>query len=184
MLRQRRRMTVSAETMRGPGVVSQGEAAPVTLLYLIKQVELAIRSRLDALVTQHGITITQYTAMTVLERHPGTISAQLARGSFVRAQSMAQLVDTLEVRGLVERRRDSSSRRHLLISLTPAGRRLAERARATIEALDETALAALDPRERATLMALIAKISGSLDVGVEETSLRADADREASPRSP
>ncbi len=33
----------------------------VTLLYLIKQVELAIRNRLDAVVGGHGLTSLQYT---------------------------------------------------------------------------------------------------------------------------
>ena len=75
----------------------------VTLLYLIKQVELAVRTRLDAVVGEHGLTSLQYTALTVLERHPGMTSADLARNSFVRAQTMAQMVVDLEAKGHVYR---------------------------------------------------------------------------------
>ena len=67
----------------------------VTLLYLIKQVELAVRQALDDVVATADLTTLQYTALTVLERHPGITSAELARNSFVRAQSMAEMVTYL-----------------------------------------------------------------------------------------
>ena len=69
-----------------------GHERDVTLLYLIKQVELAVRQALDDVVATADLTTLQYTALTVLERHPGITSAELARNSFVRAQSMAEMV--------------------------------------------------------------------------------------------
>ena len=66
-----------------------------TLLYLLKQVELAVRFRLDELLRPAGLTVLQYTALTVLERHPNLTSAQLARNSFVTAQTMSDMVTAL-----------------------------------------------------------------------------------------
>lgn len=54
---------------------------PSTLLYLVKQVELSVRAGLDALVRPADITTLQYTALTVLERHPDLTAARLARHS-------------------------------------------------------------------------------------------------------
>ena len=71
------------------------QAAEPTLLYLLKQVELAVRSHLDDLLRPAGLTALQYTALTVLERRPDLTSAQLARNSFVTAQTMADMVTTL-----------------------------------------------------------------------------------------
>ncbi|HWU60253.1 MAG TPA: helix-turn-helix domain-containing protein, partial [Microbacteriaceae bacterium] len=79
------------------------EKESVTLLYLVKQVELAIRARLETATREVGLTVTQYTALTVLERRPGLTSAQLAKNSFVRAQSMSTVTAELEERGLVSR---------------------------------------------------------------------------------
>ncbi|WP_308492063.1 MarR family winged helix-turn-helix transcriptional regulator [Microbacterium terrisoli] len=124
-------------------VTSATDAPPVTLLYLIKQVELAVRSRLDELATAHGITTIQYTALTVLERHPGVIAAQLARTSFVRAQSMTQLLDALERRGLVERVPDPSSRRQQRIFLTPAAHDLLDEMRQPAADIEHEMTAAL-----------------------------------------
>ena len=86
------------------------------LLYLVKQVELAVRARLDELLRPDGLTALQYTALTVLERHPDMSVAQLARNSFVTAQSMADMVAALEDRGLVGRHRDQADRRRLAIA--------------------------------------------------------------------
>jgi DNA-binding MarR family transcriptional regulator len=91
---------------------------------MVKQVELVVRSRLDELVRPAGITALQYTALTVLERHDGLSAAQLARDSFVTAQSMADLVRSLENRGLVRRERNPRNRRELQILLTDEGREL------------------------------------------------------------
>ncbi len=109
-------------------------------MYLIKQIELAVRSHLDDLLRPDGLTALQYTALTVLERHPDMSVAQLARHSFVTAQSMADMVGTLEERGLIERHRDPADRRRLAIALSPAGQDLLERYRDRVAALESRML--------------------------------------------
>ncbi len=110
-------------------LASQRATAPshdrdVTLLYLIKQVELAVRQALDEAVAAADLTALQYTALTVLERHPGITSAELARNSFVRAQTMAEMVTFLVTSGMVTRERDRSNRRQYLLSLSGEGQKL------------------------------------------------------------
>ncbi|HEX8008446.1 MAG TPA: MarR family winged helix-turn-helix transcriptional regulator [Trebonia sp.] len=121
------------------------------LLYLIKQVELVVRSRLDDIVRPGGMTALQYTALTVLERHADMSSAQLARHSFVTAQSMADLIGALEARGLIERHRDRTDRRRLVVALTAEGRALLDRYREEVAALEASMVAGLPLDEVATL---------------------------------
>jgi DNA-binding MarR family transcriptional regulator len=108
-----------------------------SLLYMVKQVELVVRSHLDELVKPSGITALQYTALTVLERHDGLSAAQLARDSFVTAQSIADLVRSLENRELVRRERNPRNRRELLILLTDAGRGLLAEHAGPVRELEE-----------------------------------------------
>lgn len=116
---------------------AQATKTSPSLLYMVKQVELVVRSHLDELVKPSGITALQYTALTVLERHDGLSAAQLARDSFVTAQSIADLVRSLEGRGLVRRERNPGNRRELLILLTDAGRELLEQFTAPVRELEE-----------------------------------------------
>lgn len=117
------------------------------LLYLVKQVELAVRSHLDNLLRPAGLTALQYTALTVLERHPDLSAAQLARNSFVTAQSMADMINALEGRGLIERHRDLADRRRLVVDLTAAGRKLLELYRDQVAALEARMVAGLGADE-------------------------------------
>lgn len=128
-----------------------GKAPDPTLMYVIKQVELAVRAQLDEIFRPIGMTALQYTALTVLERHPDLSSAQLARNSFVTAQTMADMVTALEGRGLVERHRDAADRRRLVLALTGDGRALLGRYRDRVAALEERMLAGLTADQAAGL---------------------------------
>ncbi|KJL42950.1 MarR family winged helix-turn-helix transcriptional regulator [Microbacterium trichothecenolyticum] len=126
------------------------EHAP-RILYQVKQVELAVRGRLDAVVRPHGITVTQYTALTVLEQHPEMSSAQLARHAFVSAQAMEGIVRALEGAGLIERARDPQNRRRMTISLTPAGVALLAACRDDVDRIEGEAFASLSAQQRGQL---------------------------------
>src|ERR1700710_2389950 len=132
---------------------SSAAAAPPTLLYLMKQVELAVRARLDELVRPAGLTALQYTALTVLERHPDLTSAHLARNSFVTAQSMADMVTSLRAQGLIDRHQDPADRRRLVLSLTEDGKALLARYRQAVVALEPEMLGDLSASQARDLRA-------------------------------
>src|SRR6516162_3138277 len=129
-----------------PAAAAPAESKPM-LLYLIKQFELAVRARLDSLLRPAGLTALQYSALTVLERHPDLSAAQLARNSFVTNQSMADMITALEGRGLIERHRDQADRRRLVVALTSAGRELLDDYRDQVAALENRMLAGLGSDE-------------------------------------
>jgi DNA-binding MarR family transcriptional regulator len=118
-----------------------------SLLYAIKRVELVVRAHLDDLLRPFGITALQYTALTVLERHDGLPAAQLARDSFVTAQSMADMVRGLDRRGLILRERNTRNRRELLIHLSDTGRKLLADVADDVAALEHRMISDLPPQE-------------------------------------
>jgi DNA-binding MarR family transcriptional regulator len=135
---------------------------PPTLLYLLKQLELQVRSHLDELVRPAGLTALQYTALTVLEGHPDLTSARLARRSFVTAQTMADMVRTLHERELIDRHSDPADRRRLVLSLTPKGRRLLARYRRPVAELEARMLAGLTPSQAGQLRRSVLSCQQSL----------------------
>jgi DNA-binding MarR family transcriptional regulator len=126
-------------------------AHPPRILYLVKQVELAVRGRLDTVLRPHGITVTQYTALSVLEQHPGMSAAQLARHTFVSAQAMDGIVRALDDAGIIERARDPHNRRRMTISLTPEGTALLASCRGDVDRIESEAFGDLTDAERHTL---------------------------------
>jgi DNA-binding MarR family transcriptional regulator len=126
-------------------------SAPPSLLYLIKQLELAVRARLDDVLRPAGITPLQYTALTVLERRSRLTTAELARNSFVTDQTMAGMVNTLEERGLIARQNDPEDRRRRVIQLTAAGHAILDRFRDGVAALEARMVSGLAPEEATAL---------------------------------
>jgi DNA-binding MarR family transcriptional regulator len=161
--------------MRKPAEQARVGSGP-TLLYLMKQVELAVRARLDELTRPVGLTALQYTALTVLEGHPDLTSAHLARRSFVTAQSMADMVTTLLDRGLIERHRDPADRRRLVIALTDQGRVLLAQLRPRVADLEREMLRLLSDDEAGDLRR-------SMELCREALAARS-ADREAADDGP
>ena len=134
----------------------------VSLLYLIKQVELAARQALEEVVEPAGLTALQYTALTLLQRQPGTTSAQLARNSFVRTQTMAEMVAYLLDQGLIERVRDETNRRQYLLSLSAGGRKVVESLSAPVAEVEGRMLTGFDAAESDLLRASLLRCRRSL----------------------
>ena len=135
-----------------------------SVLYAVKQVELAVRAQLDDLLKPLGTTSTQYTALTVLDRRDGLTSAELARNSFVTPQAMADVVVALERNGLIVRRRDETHRRRLLISITDAARELLARCEVDVRAVEEQLLGDLTADERSNFADYLNRCRAALAV--------------------
>jgi DNA-binding MarR family transcriptional regulator len=112
--------------------------------YLVKQLQEALRLRLDQVTRGFGLTTRQYTTLSVLARYPRISSAQLARHTFVSPQAANQMVATLEQKGLLRRSVDPSNRRCIEVELTPAGVRARARCDAHIEELEAEVFRGID----------------------------------------
>jgi DNA-binding MarR family transcriptional regulator len=85
---------------------------------------LRSRLRLEQASVTTGQTMSQLSVLgRIGESGPITASA-LAQAEHVRAQSIAETVTTLKKQGLVKSSADPDDGRKMLLSVTPAGRRL------------------------------------------------------------
>ncbi|MER6960197.1 MULTISPECIES: MarR family transcriptional regulator [unclassified Streptomyces] len=125
----------------------QSHQVPLTI-YLVKQLELAIRSFMDEALRPYGLTTFQYTALTVLQHRGGLSSAQLARRSFVRPQTMHEIVRSLEERGLIERTHAPGNRRIMEARLTEAGAELLTACAPAVHKLEDELLRDMPEEQR------------------------------------
>lgn len=94
-----------------------------------------------------------------IHRHPGISQQVLAERLGILPSRMVALVDGLEKRGIVERKRDAEDRRAYALSLTPRGVETLETLGAAARAHEEVICAGLDDKERARLLEIFRKMA-------------------------
>jgi DNA-binding MarR family transcriptional regulator len=92
--------------------------------YLIKRVELLVRTKLEAALRDLGLTTGQYAALSLLASMPETSSARLSRAIGVTPQTMAETIVAFERDELIRRAPSSEHKRILQITLSPKGKAL------------------------------------------------------------
>ncbi len=124
---------------------------PLLLVKLGNLVELTAGPGLEEL----DLTGRQYAALAVLaDDRPGS-QQELARLLGLVPGLVVGLLDDLEGRGLVARRRSPQDRRRTVVELTDAGRDLLARADALAARVEEELLADAGPAEREALHGVV-----------------------------
>ena len=132
------------------------------LAYLVKRLQMAERARMEETLRPLGVTLSQYTALSVLERRGGLSSAQLARRHFVTPQAMQQLVAGLEREGVIERRPDAVNRRILRAWLTRHGAEVLAACHRAAGVVEQRMLDALEPEEADVFAAALERCLAAL----------------------
>ena len=131
--------------------------------FLLKRLGFAVKERSHAAFEGTGLQPQHHAVLSLLDEGAretqGTIADALG---YVRSQ-LVGLLDELEERGFVERRRDPDDRRRHLVSLTPEGKRALGELRTTSKRVEKEFLEPLDADERRQLQSLLAKLACHLD---------------------
>ncbi|WP_435747350.1 MarR family winged helix-turn-helix transcriptional regulator [Microbacterium sp. PMB16] len=95
--------------------------------YAIGRLDRALTASMTVVLAENGITVAEFTALSILRDAPGLSNAQMARRTLVRPQSMIQVITSLERAGLIEREPSPHHSRVLKAAVTPLGRRVLKR---------------------------------------------------------
>ena len=126
----------------------------VKLMRATDSVQAPLERRLEAL----GLTEGQFGVLEILFHLGPQTAGALSRKSFRSGGHITTVVDNLEKRRLVRRERLESDRRTVIVSLTPAGRRLVAGVFPGHAEAITAALGALSPREQTALGRLLRKL--------------------------
>lgn len=98
------------------------DRVPPTLGFLLNDVARLFRKRFEQRARHLGLTRSQWQTMAYLARNEGIHQGALAEILEVEPITLVRILDKLEERGLVERRRHPTDRRIRLLFLTDAAR--------------------------------------------------------------
>jgi DNA-binding MarR family transcriptional regulator len=122
-------------------------------------VEMARQARRIGLrVHEDNLRIPHVTALACLDEFGPSAQKDISRRLRVDASDLVSLLDELEERGLVQRRRDERDRRRYLVTITTAGARALHSRLVTVQKLNDILFAPLDAGERAALHEMLLRV--------------------------
>jgi DNA-binding MarR family transcriptional regulator len=143
-------------------MASRAESAAEThqSLLLINHLARIARHDSEAALDPAGLRPRHLIALTVLRDQGTTTQGALGEALRLDPSNLVGLLNDLEQRALLERRRDPDDRRRHIVELSAAGREALLRAERDLLSVQDEILGALDEEERATLHALLLRAAG------------------------
>jgi DNA-binding MarR family transcriptional regulator len=140
--------------------------AQETTVSLLKTAAVVDRALTQALA-HAGLSHEQYNVLRILRgagKEP-LPTLEIRRRMIAEGAAITRLLDKLERAGYVVRERPADSRRHVLCSLTPAGRAVLAQTDDAVNATDERAMRSLSDVECRTLLDLLDRVRSDVRGG-------------------
>jgi MarR family transcriptional regulator, lower aerobic nicotinate degradation pathway regulator len=122
---------------------------------LIDHLARRMRLRTEAVLAPLGLRPRHLVALTVLRDRGGCTQQALAATLEMDGTNIVGLLNDLEAKQLIERRRSPEDRRRHVVELTEAGARQLAAAEQALAAAEDEVLGALDEQQRETLYGLL-----------------------------
>jgi MarR family transcriptional regulator, lower aerobic nicotinate degradation pathway regulator len=128
-------------------------------LFLLKRLGFAAKDRTLKAYESIDLHPYHYAILVVLDEGSPETQGSIADSLGYDRGQLVGLIDELEERGLVERRRDPNDRRRHLVRLTPEGKKALRRVRALSAEIEDEFLSPLGEKERSTLHGLLLQLA-------------------------
>ena len=139
--------------------------ALISLRRIQRRTELYARTLAQAT----DLSVSQLKVMQLLAGPGPSTPGDLVRQTALSNASMTTLVDRLESRGLVARRRDENDRRRVVLALTTEGERVLNRAPNPLHDSFEKIFSALPEWQRSMIVASLEQVADIVDRGADVT---------------
>ena len=163
-------MSIVSQAQRMTTATDPENARPEQVIgHLLKNLHLSVRQAVEeALRVQRiDMSLPHFMALLTLETEPGIPGAELARRSFVTAQTMNTILHRLEREGDIEREPHPQRSRADSWYLTKNGQARLKRARVIVEAVWGRVLSVLKPAEMKVMQSMLERCIRGLDVELD-----------------
>jgi len=131
--------------------------------FLLKRLGFSAKDHSHGAFEGTGLSPFHYAVLALLEEDPRETQAAIADALGYDRSHVVRLLDELEERDLVVRKRDPEDRRRHVVKMTPEGRKMLAKLRAIVARLEDHFLAPLDRDERAALHTLLVRLAAFHD---------------------
>jgi DNA-binding MarR family transcriptional regulator len=127
--------------------------------FLLKRLGFAAKEQAMRVYEESGLSPYHHAILVALDEDTHETQGSIADALGYDRGQLVGLLDELEERRLIERRRDPADRRRQIVDVTPAGKKALGRLRGLAQRLEDDLLAPLDPSEQRRLHALLLRLA-------------------------
>jgi MarR family transcriptional regulator, lower aerobic nicotinate degradation pathway regulator len=131
--------------------------------FLLKRLGFAAKERSHEAFEGTGLNAFHFAVLALLEEDPRETQAVIADALGYDRSHIVRLLDELEQRELVVRKRDPEDRRRHVVKMTQDGRKMLARLRGIMRSMEDSFLEPLTEDERHTLHALLLRLMSRHD---------------------
>ena len=121
------------------------------LLYLLARASALVSGQFHARLKPHGIDVAEWRVLATLSDADAMTVGDLADIVLFQQPTVTKIIDRMEDRGLIARRREAGDRRKVHLSVTPIGRKIVRGVLADARDHEAEVLSAYSERESAAL---------------------------------
>lgn len=133
------------------------------LLVALRRINKATDMSAKRLAKDSGLTTPQLLVMQSISSASLMTVGDIAREINLTQATTTSIVNGLERKDLLEKRRDEIDKRRVIVTPTTAGRQLLQRAPTTLQALLEPKFNALEPWEQSFVVAALQRLATLMD---------------------
>jgi DNA-binding MarR family transcriptional regulator len=127
--------------------------------YMLRRAQIAVFQDAFRGFAEVGIRPAQFSVLTVLAHNPGRTQSQIAAALGIKRTNFVALIDSLERRGLAERRPAPNDRRSHALHLTDAGKVTVRRLNRMVDKLEAGMIRRIGRDRRAVLLELLRRLA-------------------------
>lgn len=131
--------------------------------YLLRQAYAAHRIRMEQALRDMGLTLPQFSVLTMLAAYPRASGAELARLSLLTPQTMSVIVGNLERGAIVSRRPHEQHGRIQIIEITATGRELLARCKSAVQSAETALLPEISQTDERVVRRWLVQVAKQLD---------------------
>ena len=131
--------------------------------YMLRRAQIAVFQDVFRAFAEVGIRPAQFSVLTVIAHNPGRTQSQVSAALGIKRTNFVALIDSLERRGLAERRSAPRDRRSHALHLTDAGKAAVRRLNRMVDKLEAGMIRRIGRDRRAVLLELLHRLADNED---------------------
>ncbi|WP_185968377.1 MarR family winged helix-turn-helix transcriptional regulator [Paracoccus sp. M683] len=128
--------------------------------YRLKRAYMLIQPRAHAVLAEEGLRVASFSCLSIIIDNPGIVQSELSDALQIERSNLVVVIDELEQRGLISRKRVPTDRRRYALTATLRGRHMRDRLTKKTHLAEEVIFGRLNQEERAQFLHLLERLEG------------------------